>query len=77
MKQTYDMTAQPGLSERLSWVMKKEDAEALAKRLKRKISTALPRLRQLLITGAATLFLSCLFLAGSYLFFSQLAAYGW
>ena len=77
MKQTYELTAQPIFTGLLSWVVKKEDAEAFLRILKHKIRARLPGHRQILITGAATLFLSCLFLGGSYLFFTQLAAYGW
>lgn len=77
MKQTYELTAQPIFTELLSGVVKKEDSGATLIGLKQKIIAGLPSRRQILITGTATLFLSCLFLAGSYLFFTQLAAYGW
>lgn len=80
MKQTYELTPQPVFAELISWVARKEVAQAHLGNLKEFIArraARLPNRRQLLLTGAATLFLSGLFLAGSYLFFSQLATYGW
>ena len=77
MKQTLELTAQPVLNELLSGLVKKGDSAALLTSLVHKIRARLPGGRSLLVTGAATLFISCLFLAGSYLFFSQLAANGW
>ncbi len=77
MKQTLEMTAQPIFAELLSRVLGRENTATLANILKKRIRTGLPGCREILLTGAATLFLSCLFLAGSYLFFTQLATYGW
>lgn len=77
MKQTYELTAQPIFTELLAWMVKKEVAGPAARRLREKIGSRFPGLVHVLVTGAATLFLGCLFLAGSYLFFTQLATYGW
>ena len=77
MKQTYELTAQPIFTELLAWMVRKEDAGPVARWLRQKIKSRFPGLVHVLITGAATLFLGGLFLAGSYLFFTQLATYGW
>ena len=77
MKQTLEMTAQPIFAELSSRLVRAENGGTLAKDLKKRIREGLPGRRDLLITGGATLFLSCLFLAGSYLFLTQLASYGW
>jgi hypothetical protein len=77
MKQTLEMTAQPIFTELLSRVVGRENPLALAKNLKKRICAGLPGRREMLLTGGATLFLGGLFLAGSYLFLTQLAAYGW
>lgn len=77
MKQTLEMTAQPVFTELLSRLVGRENSVTLVRNLKKRISNGLPGRRELLFTGGATIFLSCLFLAGSYLFFTQLAAYGW
>ncbi len=77
MKQTLEMTAQPFFAELLSRLVRRENDGTLAKKLKEKIRAELPDRREILITGGATLFISCLFLTGSYLFLTQLARYGW
>lgn len=77
MKQTYDLTGPTLLSE-ISGLSARGTSllDSLAA-LGRKAIDRIPERGHLLKTGGATLLISCLFLACSYLFLTQLATYGW
>ena len=77
MKQTYDLTRPTLLSEISGLAARGTSSLDSLARLGRKVIEWIPERRQLLKTGGATLLISCLFLAGSYLFLIQLAKYGW
>lgn len=77
MKQTCDMPAPTLFSGRFTWLIKEIGPHHYWAWLKEKIAERVPARKQLIKTGAATLLISCLFLAGSYLFLAQLAEHGW
>lgn len=77
MKDVREMTAQPAISEMVFRMLKEGQFLNHFERLKEFFLVRPYRLRQLLISGVAVLFLTLLFLAGSYLFFTQLATFGW
>ncbi|MGI9568916.1 MAG: hypothetical protein ACR2PH_04070 [Desulfobulbia bacterium] len=77
MKQTCDLPAPTLFSGRFNWFAKDSNPHHYWAWLRAKVSEQIPERKQLLQTGAATLLISCLFLAGSYMFLAQLAEYGW
>ena len=77
MKQTCDLPAPTLLSGRIPWLSKGIGLHGYWTWLREKISERMEKPAHLLKTGAATLLISCLFLAGSYMFLAQLAEYGW
>lgn len=77
MKQTCDLPAPTMLSGRIPWLSKEISLYGYWAGLREKISDRMGEPTDLLKTGAATLLISCLFLAGSYIFLTQLAKYGW
>lgn len=77
MKQTCDLPGPTLFSERFIWFIKESSPNHYWARLRGKITEWIPDRNQLIKTGAAVVLISCLFLAGSYMFLTQLATYGW
>jgi hypothetical protein len=77
MKQTYDLTGPTSLSEIPNLLGRENGPLDHLVKLGRETMEKIPGRGQLLKTGGATLFISCLILAGTYLFLTQLAEYGW
>lgn len=77
MKQIPELTASPTFTDTFSWSATIKPTRFSFTVLKQKAVEQISCHRCLLLSGAATLLISGLFLAGSYLFFIQLAKYGW
>ena len=77
MKQAQELTSLAIFSASTTWQRQRRPAREITARLKQKAAELLCMHRPLLLSVAATLAISMLFLACSYLFFTQLANYGW
>ena len=77
MKQTYDLPGPTSLSDISGLLDRQTSPLDYLVKLGRDTIERIPERRQLFKTGGAILLISCLFLAGSYLFLAQLAEYGW
>lgn len=77
MKQMQEFSVETDFSFNVPTRIESRGLNWLGAWVKRKINYLAANHRDLLITGAATIGITTVILAASYLFFVQLAAYGW
>ena len=77
MKQANQLTAAPMLTDAFSWADKVRFSREYGKNLKQRIALKLGDYKQRLYSLCLVVAVGGVFLAGSYLFFIQLARYGW
>ena len=77
MKQANEMTAHPILTDAFSWSGKFKFSRKRTTKLQQRITNTLVNQAKYLVSIGMVLLIGGLFLAGSYLFFVQLAKYGW
>ena len=77
MKQADQLTVNPMLTDAFSWTDKVRISREYGKSIRRRIAEKFECYRQRFYSLCLVMAVGGVFLAGSYLFFVQLARYGW